>query len=107
MTEARTSPATVSLGEDGRIAVEGCLDVDTVAKCRDDGIALLPEDEDAKVVFDLSATDVRGSAPIALLIAWQRELRGRNGQMSVVGAPDALLDIADACGVREIVPFDL
>ncbi|MDZ7686858.1 MAG: hypothetical protein U5O39_19415 [Gammaproteobacteria bacterium] len=76
MSQPTTSSATVSLGTDGRIVVSGCLDVDTVAKCRDGGIALMAEGEGAEIVFDLSGTEVRGSASIALLIAWQRELPG-------------------------------
>jgi len=105
MNEPATRSATVTAGPDGRILVSGCLDVDTVGKCRDDGVALLPAGNGVEVVFDLTDTEARGSAPIALLIAWQRELRSRAGRMSVVGAPASLLAIAETCGVREIVPF--
>ncbi len=101
MTEA----ASVSAGPDGRVLVAGLLDVHTVADCRDEGLPFF-EDAGDPLVFDLSESDPRGSAAIALLIAWQREAKRRDARISIVGASERLLEIADACGVREFLPFD-
>ncbi len=104
MSDVGSTGATVAAGAGDTIVVTGCLDVNTVAACRDEGVDLLPA-SGHPVVFDLRGAEVRGSAVIALLIAWQRAARARRSEMSVTGASESLLQIADACGVRKIIPF--
>lgn len=96
-------PAGVSLGDDDTIIVRGNLNVETVAGYRDDGVVLMKDLD--KVVIDLSACEVTGSAGIALLIAWQREAVRAEKEITYRNASEKLLAIADACGVSEIVPF--
>jgi phospholipid transport system transporter-binding protein len=94
----------VSLSADNSITVRGCLNVDTVGACRDAGVTLF--DDLDEIIIDLAGTEVRGSAAVALLIAWQREAEMAGKPLSYRNAPDQLLSIAQACGVREIVPFE-
>lgn len=93
----------VSLSADNSITVVGCLDVETVGACRDAGVRLF--DDLDEIIIDLAGTEVHGSAAIALLIAWQREAEIAGKPLLYRNAPDQLLSIAQACGVREIVPF--
>lgn len=95
---------SVAAGPDASIVVTGFLDVLSVADARDEGVRLMDGDR-CEVTFDLSGATVKGSAVIALLIAWQREARSREIEMSVVGASESLRQIADACGVLGIIPF--
>jgi anti-anti-sigma factor len=83
--------------------VEGCLDVDTVAACRSSGSKLISGLD--SVIIELSNVEVSGSAAIALLIAWQREAARRGIDIDIRNSPDNLIDIAEACGVAEILPF--
>lgn len=93
----------ISLGAGDRIAVGGCLDVDTVAAYKDAGLELMEDLNE--IVVDLDQCRVEGSAVIALLIAWQRSASQAGKEISFVNAPENLLQIAEACGVRHIVPF--
>lgn len=89
----------------GVLRISGRLDVDTVADCRDAGDALLASAPGPGLTVDLSGTEVHGSAAVALLIAWQRKAREHELELTLAGAPEKLLAIADACGVRTILPF--
>ncbi|MEX2327082.1 MAG: STAS domain-containing protein, partial [Pseudomonadales bacterium] len=94
----------VSLAADNRISVRGCLDVESVGACKDAGVRLF--DDLDEIVIDLGATEARGSAAVALLIAWQREAGKMGKPLLFRNAPEELLSIAQACGVRDIVPFE-
>ena len=93
----------ITLVDDNLIKVSGCLDVASVSHYRDAGVALI--DRAPSPVFDLGGAQVKGSAVIALLIAWQRHANSVGKEISITNSPANLLEIAQACGVRDIVPF--
>ena len=95
--------AGISLGPDNTIVVSGDLSVETVADYREDGIRLMGDLD--TVVFDLAGCKIKGSAGIALLIAWQRAAARAEKTVSYQNASEELLAIAKACGVEKIVPF--
>lgn len=86
----------------GEYRISGLLDLETVADYREAGVEAVRRETET-VRFDMSEASVDGSAVIALLIAWQREAERENKQVKFINCPDNLLDIADACGVREIL----
>lgn len=95
--------AGLAVTDDRHIKVSGCLDVGSVAEYKEEGIRLMePMDEP---VFDLADIEARGSAAIALLIAWQRHAANSGKEISFINPPSNLIDIAKACGVSDIVPF--
>lgn len=98
-----SSRAEVTLTGGNTISVEGCLDVDTVAACRSSGSKLMADLD--SVVIDLANVEVSGSAVIALLIAWQRRAASLGIDIQIRNPPDNLIDIAEACGVAEILPL--
>jgi anti-anti-sigma factor len=90
---------------DNRLHVTGCLSVDSVARYQREGVELIDSMPDA-IVIDLGEADVQGSAAIALLIAWQRHITQRDKRVSMINASATLREIARACGVDEILPFE-
>jgi len=91
------------LTDERHIKVSGCLDVGSVAEYKDEGIRLM--EPMSEPVFDLAEIEARGSAAIALLIAWQRHAANSGKEISFINAPPNLVEIAEACGVSDIVPF--
>jgi ABC-type transporter Mla MlaB component len=89
---------------DNRLRVSGCLSVNSVAGYQRDGIKLIDSLSDP-VVIDLAEAEVQGSAAIALLIAWQRHITHRQGEVRMIGASTTLREIARACGVDDILAF--
>ena len=100
-TAAPTGALFVS---DNRLKVTGCLSVDSVARYQREGIKLINSLLNP-VVIDLAEAEVQGSAAIALLIAWQRHITHRQGEVSMIGASETLREIARACGVDGILAF--
>ncbi len=86
------------------LVVEGSLSVDTVARLREEGIALIDTLQDP-VTIDLAGAEVQGSAVVALLIAWQRHCVQRQWSLRFIHASNHLLEIAKACDVEEILAF--
>ena len=100
---AAASAATLYIS-DNRLRVSGCLSVYSVAGYQRDGIKLI-DSLSGPVVIDLAEAEVQGSAAIALLIAWQRHITHRQGEVYMIGASAALREIARACGVDDILAF--
>jgi len=101
---AAAAPAGVLYISDNRLRVSGCLSVNSVAGYQRDGIKLI-DSLSGPVVIDLAEAEVQGSAAIALLIAWQRHITHRQGEVYMIGASAALREIARACGVDDILAF--
>lgn len=95
--------ALVSLEPGDIIAVSGRVDVDSVVGYRSAGMRLMEEMD--TITVDLADSESEGSAAIALLIAWLREADTAGKELTFVGAPPNLIAIADACGVKDILPF--
>lgn len=87
---------------DGDYKLGGRLDLDTVADFKARGVLALGASKDV-VRFDMAEAEVRGSAVIALLVALQREAERQDKKIEFVNCPETLLDIADACGVGDIL----
>ncbi|MFT4718887.1 MAG: ABC-type transporter Mla MlaB component [Candidatus Azotimanducaceae bacterium] len=101
---AAAAPAAALCISDNRLRVSGCLSVNSVAGYQRDGIKLI-DSLSGPVVIDLAEADVQGSAAIALLIAWQRHITHRQGEVRMIGASATLREIARACGVDDILAF--
>ncbi len=82
--------------------IEGLVNVDTVVDHRDALIESIKSE--GCTTFDLADLKVHGSAVIAMLISVVRESRKLGHEVSFVNCPVALLEIAEACGVREFLP---
>ena len=93
----------VTLATDNTICVRGLLDLHSVGRYRTAAARLF--DDLPEIVLDLEETEAKGSAAVALLISLQREALRAGKNIEFRNAPDSILSIADACGVKEIIPF--
>lgn len=90
----------------GSYQVSGFLSVDTVRDYQSLGVKALKEsrEEDVTTVeFDMSDVKAKGSAVIALMIGWRREAEKVGADLKFTNCSEALLSIAEACGVRNIL----
>ncbi|WP_298599199.1 STAS domain-containing protein [Zoogloea sp.] len=88
--------------EGARLAVSGPLTIATVATLENEGVARVTE---ADRVVDLSGAGSVDSAALALLLSWTRAAKGAGRQLSIVGAPPALLSLAALYDVDAILPL--
>lgn len=90
--------------DDGSYKLDGMLDLETVGQWKKRGLEILGRTE-GPVRFDLADAEVRGSAVIALLIALQREGELISKQVEFVNCSEALLSMAEVCGVQDILRY--
>jgi ABC-type transporter Mla MlaB component len=85
------------------LRVVGLLSVDTVSEYYEPGLEAI--NRHAGFTVDLAEADIKGSAGVALLIAFQRRARDLDKPFSIVNAPEHFLSMAKVSGVAEILPF--
>lgn len=94
----------LQVSDNKHLLVDGDLHVNTVARLKDEGIALI-DTLQSPVVVDLAGARVQGSAAVALLIAWQRHCAQRQWDLRFINASSHLLEIAKVCDVEDILAF--
>jgi phospholipid transport system transporter-binding protein len=77
---------------DGRFAVTGVLDFDSVADLLVDSRRAF--EREPKIEVDLAGVSSSDSAALALLIEWLRSARRRGAEIRFVGVPDQLVALA-------------
>ncbi len=83
--------------------ITGLVNVETVAKYRDELVASIKSADRSIIEIDLTGIDARGSAIVALLISLKRESKKCGKQVTFSHSPDGLIAIAHACGVDQIL----
>ena len=94
------SPAVIQRQGD-RMTVKGALTLATVARALREGSDAIAMG--ARTV-DLGEVDELDSSALALLLAWLREAKRRNGKLSFTRLPEGLTTIASLYGVAELLP---
>ena len=87
--------------EDGWLAVEGQLTMETVPALFESGLQYLAN-EDLRV--DFSKVESVDSAAVSLLLGWTRAAQRSKRTMQVTGLPADLLSLARLYGVDELLP---
>lgn len=87
--------------EDGWLAVEGQLTMETVPALFESGLQYLAN-EDLRV--DFSKVESVDSAAVSLLLGWTRAAQRSQRTMQVTGLPADLLSLARLYGVDELLP---
>ncbi|MGH8765435.1 MAG: STAS domain-containing protein [Burkholderiales bacterium] len=87
--------------EGDRMLVSGALTLASVAGTLRDGSRAIGE---GVRTVDLAEVGELDSSALALLLAWLREARRRNAELSFVNLPQGLTTIAKLYGVAELLP---
>ena len=87
--------------EGDRIVVSGPLTLSSVAAALGEGTAAIAQG--ARIV-DLGEVGELDSSALALLLAWLREAKKRNRELSFTRLPEGLTTIASLYGVAELLP---
>ena len=87
--------------EDGWLAVEGQLTMDTVPALFETGLQYLAS-EDLQV--DFSRVESVDSAAVSMLLGWTRAAQRSRRILRVTGLPADLLSLAHLYGVAELLP---
>jgi ABC-type transporter Mla MlaB component len=85
------------------LRVVGLLSVDTVSEYYEPGLDAISRH--AGLTVDLAEAEIKGSAGVALLIAFQRRARDLDKSFAIVNAPEHFLNMAKVSGVADILPF--
>jgi len=88
--------------EGGRLMLSGAVTLGNVAALREEGGRHLQE---GVRVVDLGEVSEMDSSLVALMLAWLRDARARNGELSFANPPASLRTIARLYGVEALLPF--
>ena len=84
-----------------RLAVAGCMTLETAAKLFAEGLAALPEEP----LFDLATVTEVDSSGLAVLFGWMREARSQGKGLRIANMPANLASLAEVYGVTELLPL--
>jgi phospholipid transport system transporter-binding protein len=88
--------------EGGRIVLSGPVTLANVAALQAEGSRHLQE---GVRVVDLGEISEMDSSLVALMLAWLRDARARNAEVSYANPPESLRTIARLYGVEPLLPF--
>lgn len=88
--------------DDGRMAVEGDMQVATAASLRAQGEALL-EALASPVTVDLQGATNVGSVGVSVLLCWMRKAGQLGKQLKVVNMPDKMRDVSRVSGLDQFL----
>lgn len=97
------SEAGVRLGGGGELLISGVLDYRSGPELRKQGQALIKSSQASALVLDCSAVEKSSSVGLALLLAFIRDAQGLGKTVSIRALPDDMREIAEVCGVTEIL----
>lgn len=97
------SEAGVRLGGAGELLISGVLDYRSGPELRKQGQALIKSSQASALVLDCSAVEKSSSVGLALLLAFIRDAQGLSKTVSIRALPDDMREIAEVCGVTEIL----
>jgi len=90
------------LREGNQIRVSGRLTIDTVAGLFNSG---LQSNGQTALMVDMSGVETVDSAAVSLILAWVREARRSNINLTFSNVPGNLLSLADLYGVSDSLPL--
>ena len=97
------SEAAVRLTESGELQLSGVLDYVTGPALRQNGQALIKSSKVQSLVVDCSAVEKSSSVGLSLLLAFMRDAQARGKVLSIRGLPAEMREIAQVCGVTEVL----
>lgn len=98
-----TDGARIEAAGDGRLRIEGALDLDAVPDILTEGSALLQKGQGNNTV-DLTGVTHADSAAVALLVEWLRLSRERDIELQFTGITPQMRAIIGLCDLKGVLP---
>ena len=98
--------ASIRAESDGRLQLAGVLDFRTGPGLREQGRALIRNNQSGALCLDLSAVKKSSSVGLALLLAFLRDAEAAGKTLRVQALPADMRQIAEVCQLLEILPAD-
>lgn len=90
----------------GELRLGGVLDYRSGPALREQGRALIGRSKAAALVLDCTAVEKSSSVGLALLLAFMRDAQAAGKELRVRGLPSDMRQIAQVCGLLELLPLD-
>ena len=84
------------------LVLSGAINVSTVSGILIEGRLALGDIAETTPSLDLSAVTSADSAGLALVVDWVRSAHQRGSQLTIIGAPQQLRDIAKVSGLEKM-----
>lgn len=99
------SKGDIAQAADGELRLGGVIDHGNGAALRQAGQRLIRAATGSTLVLDCSAVERSSSVGLSLLLAFQRDAGAVRKTLAIVNLPDELRQIAQVCGLLEILPI--
>ena len=98
------SQASISELSPGLITLAGVLDYSSAPALREQGARLIKGASAATCVIDCAGVVKSSSVGVSLLLAFMRDTTAAGKAFSIKGLPNDMREIANVCGLLEILP---
>jgi phospholipid transport system transporter-binding protein len=98
------SQASISELSPGLITLAGVLDYSSAPALREQGGRLIKGGAVAACVIDCAGVVKSSSVGVSLLLAFMRDAKAAGKTLSIKGLPGDMCEIANVCGLLEILP---
>jgi phospholipid transport system transporter-binding protein len=98
------SQASISELSPGVIRLAGVLDYSSAPALREQGARLIKATAPAACVIDCTEVAKSSSVGVSLLLAFMRDAKAAGKSVSIKGLPKDMREIANVCGLLEILP---
>jgi phospholipid transport system transporter-binding protein len=98
------SQASISELSPGLITLAGVLDYSSAPALREQGGRLIKGGAAAVCVIDCAGVVKSSSVGVSLLLAFTRDAKAAGKTLSIKGLPSDMCEIANVCGLLEILP---
>jgi phospholipid transport system transporter-binding protein len=99
------SEGRVERGVGGEILLSGVLDYQSGPALRRAGQALILADRGQSLLIDCSAVEKSSSVGLSLLLSYARDAAGSGREVSIVGLPGDMREIARVSGLLDVLPI--
>lgn len=96
--------ASVEKLDGNRFLVKGAINFDNAEALVKQGVAALKE-ASGSASFDLSGVQHSNSVGLSVLLSWMRTAKAQGVQISFVGMPSTMFDIARVSGLDDVLPI--
>lgn len=98
------SQANISELSSGVICLAGVLDYSSAPALREQGARLIKAATPDACVIDCTQVSKSSSVGVSLLLAFMRDAKAVGKTVSIKGLPKDMREIANVCGLLEILP---